>query len=520
MRRRPPLLDHRLVEFAATIPARLRLRDGTTKYLLKQAMRGILPDDIIDRPKQGFAVPLARWFRGPLAGFARDVLLSDTCRHRGFLNTDYVERLLQLHQRGRDLDLQLWTTLSFELWCRRFLDRRRRRVEPCLSTRSRVGVIHGQPLPTPRRDRRGQPRHPWRPGCAGRTPGRGARRGTAIRSRSFRSIPGFHGAFGGSAAFRYLRTIVNQALYLPSLVTAGRRRCRARLLRLVRVVPAAARFRRWRSRECCGSASCSTITAAKPDDHLAHWGVLVHPWLRLADVIVVPSEYLAGVFAGHGYQTRVIRNVVDLSRFEYRERQPLRPRLLSTRNLEPHYRVDVILEAFALVKAQRPDATLTVAGYGSEESRLRRMAVEGVRFIGKVDPQSMPQVCAEADIFLNASVVDNQPVSILEAFAAGLPVVSTPTGDIPAMVRHNHTGLLVGPDDAASLAAAVLQLIAHPREAFGMAQQARQDVTRYTWPAVRETSGPPCTPDCRGDMRIDHTVLPPESEPWTSRSTL
>jgi asparagine synthase (glutamine-hydrolysing) len=86
-------------------------------------MRGILPDEIIDRPKQGFAVPLARWFRGPLAGFARDVLLSDTCRQRGFLNTSYVERLLQMHQGGRDLDLQLWTTLSFELWCRRFLDR-------------------------------------------------------------------------------------------------------------------------------------------------------------------------------------------------------------------------------------------------------------------------------------------------------------------------------------------------------------------------------------------------------------
>ena len=77
---RPPLLDHRLVEFAATIPARFRLRGGTTKYLFKQAMRGILPDGIIDRPKHGFAVPLARWFRGDLAGFARDLLLSETCR--------------------------------------------------------------------------------------------------------------------------------------------------------------------------------------------------------------------------------------------------------------------------------------------------------------------------------------------------------------------------------------------------------------------------------------------------------
>jgi asparagine synthase (glutamine-hydrolysing) len=139
---RPPLLDHRLVEFAATIPARFRLRDGTTKYIFKQAMRGVLPDHIIDRQKHGFAVPLATWFRGDLAAFARDVLLSDTSQRRGMLDTAYVERLLQLNDRGRDLDLQLWTLLSFELWCQRFLDpsprpqpapiRQTRRIAPAI----------------------------------------------------------------------------------------------------------------------------------------------------------------------------------------------------------------------------------------------------------------------------------------------------------------------------------------------------------------------------------------------------
>jgi asparagine synthase (glutamine-hydrolysing) len=119
---RPPLLDHKLVEFAATVPARFRIKDGTTKYLFKQAMRGILPDQIIDRQKHGFAVPLARWFRGDLSSFARDLLLSPTCRDRGIFNMGYVERLFNLNARGRDLDLQLWTMMSFELWCRRFLD--------------------------------------------------------------------------------------------------------------------------------------------------------------------------------------------------------------------------------------------------------------------------------------------------------------------------------------------------------------------------------------------------------------
>ena len=119
---RPPLLDHRLAEFAATIPAHYRLRGGTTKYLFKQAMRGILPDAIIDRQKHGFAVPMATWFRGELAEFARGLLLSQACRERGVFNPAQVERLLTLNARGRDLDLQLWTMMSFELWCQRFLD--------------------------------------------------------------------------------------------------------------------------------------------------------------------------------------------------------------------------------------------------------------------------------------------------------------------------------------------------------------------------------------------------------------
>jgi asparagine synthase (glutamine-hydrolysing) len=120
---RPPLLDHKLVEFAATIPPRLQLRGGTTKVLFKQAMRGVLPDDIIDRPKQGFAVPVAQWLRGPLRDYTRDLLLSASCRQRGVLNPASVERVLALHQSGRDLDLQIWTMVSLELWCRRFLDR-------------------------------------------------------------------------------------------------------------------------------------------------------------------------------------------------------------------------------------------------------------------------------------------------------------------------------------------------------------------------------------------------------------
>jgi len=120
---RVPLLDHKLVEFASTVPAELQLRKGRTKDLFKRALRGILPDEILDRPKHGFAVALGGWFRGQLGPVVRDLLLSDTCRRRGILNTAYIERLIRGHEQGQQLDFHLWTLISFELWCRTFLDR-------------------------------------------------------------------------------------------------------------------------------------------------------------------------------------------------------------------------------------------------------------------------------------------------------------------------------------------------------------------------------------------------------------
>jgi glycosyltransferase involved in cell wall biosynthesis len=187
----------------------------------------------------------------------------------------------------------------------------------------------------------------------------------------------------------------------------------------------------------------------------------------------------------------VIPNLVDLQHFRFRERRPLGPRLLSTRNLESHYRVDVILDAFAQIHARVPGATLTVAGSGSQESALRQRALlraggSSIRFVGAVAPAAMPALYESADLYVNASVIDNQPVSILEAFAAGLPVVSTAAGDLGAMVRDGETGLTVPAADASALSKAVITLIEHPERARALARQARREVEHFTWPRVRE----------------------------------
>lgn len=286
----------------------------------------------------------------------------------------------------------------------------------------------------------------------------------------------------------YLRTLVNQLLYLPSL-------WRLRQADTVHVFSASywsfllAPVPALLAAKALGKRVVLNYHSGEADDHLQHWGRLVHPWLRLADEIVVPSPYLKDVFARHGYRARVIRNVVDTSRFSYRERVPLRPRLLSVRNFEPHYRVANTIEAYALLRQRYPDATLTLAGYGSEEGDLRRLAgslgASGVSFLGKVSPDSVQQAYDAADIFVNSSVVDNQPLSVLEACASGLPVVSTAAGDIPAMLRHGEAGVLVPPSNPAAMAEAIAALMEDPARALSIVRCARAEVERHTWPRIR-----------------------------------
>lgn len=299
--------------------------------------------------------------------------------------------------------------------------------------------------------------------------------------------PRFPVCLGWLRRIPVLRTLLNQLLYISSL---GRLRqvdvvhvfSAAYWSFLLAPVPALLAARLFSRR------SILNYHSGEAQDHLDTWGLRVHPWLRLADDIVVPSHYLQQVFSRHGYHAHVVRNIIDTSAFHYRERCPLQPRLLSNRNLEVHYDVANTLKAFALIKTRCPEATLTIAGYGSEEQRLRQWVkstrLEGVEFIGRVEPAVMPQIYDAADFFINSSLIDNQPISILEAFAAGLPVISTPTGDIPAMVNHQITGTLVPHSAPELLAAAVLALLENPKKALQMARLARTEVEKYTWPHV------------------------------------
>jgi asparagine synthase (glutamine-hydrolysing) len=123
---RDPLLDHKLLEFAARVPTALKIKDGRGKYLLRKVLQRRIPSDILERGKHGFEAPIAEWLRGPLAPMTDALLTDGRLRDRGIFNDREVRRLWTEHRDGRaDHRHRLWQLIMLELWFRQFPDRNR-----------------------------------------------------------------------------------------------------------------------------------------------------------------------------------------------------------------------------------------------------------------------------------------------------------------------------------------------------------------------------------------------------------
>ena len=226
-------------------------------------------------------------------------------------------------------------------------------------------------------------------------------------------------------------------------------------------------------------------------DHLTRWPRTSVPTLLRADAVVTPSRYLVDVFAKFGVAAESIANFVDPAAVKYRRRDALRPVFLANRNFQALYNVPCVLRAFALIQHRLPDARLIVIGDGPEREHVHAVAqslsLANVEFLGAVKPTEMGRWYDEADVYLNASSIDNMPNSIIESFACGLPVVSTNAGGIPYIVDHERNGLLVNVDDHEALANAALRVLDDAVLAQRLISNALADVEqRYTWSAVGE----------------------------------
>ncbi len=119
---RVPFLDHKLVEFAAALPVSMKLRGITTKYILRRATEGVLPNEIVTRKKMGFPVPIGRWLRGAFSHIVDEYVLSERARAREIFDGEFVGELAARHRAGEDHSERLWALINFEIWQRRFFD--------------------------------------------------------------------------------------------------------------------------------------------------------------------------------------------------------------------------------------------------------------------------------------------------------------------------------------------------------------------------------------------------------------
>jgi glycosyltransferase involved in cell wall biosynthesis len=296
--------------------------------------------------------------------------------------------------------------------------------------------------------------------------------------------------FGVLQRIKYVRTVVTSIAYVISLLRAVPRYDVIHAFSasywsfLLAPVPAMIVGRLMRRRVVLNYRS------GEARDHLSRWRAVTLPAMRLADAIVVPSGYLVRVFADFGLAARPILNFVDADRIVFRHRDVVAPVFLSNRNFQTLYNVSCTIRAFARIQEVVPDAQLIVAGFGPQrkslETLVATLGVRNVDFRGKTPPEAMPGLYNEADIYLNSPDIDNMPNSVIEAFAAGLPVVTTNAGGIPYIVEHEHTGLLVDCDDDAALARQALRLLHEPGLASRLSLTSRQEcLTRYVWSAVR-----------------------------------
>ena len=222
------------------------------------------------------------------------------------------------------------------------------------------------------------------------------------------------------------------------------------------------------------------------------WKYLVRPFVKMSDIIVTPSGFLKAVFEKYlDVNPVIVPNIADFEQFNFIERRVFKPHLIVSRGLEEIYNVACVINAFKLVHDVFSDSRLIIAGDGSQRLMLEDLVnslnlKEAVYFKGFVAHHNIQKLYDESDIFVNASNVDNFPGSLLEAFASGLPVVSTNAGGIPFMVEHEKTGLLVKKGDYQDLAKQVLRLLDDQALAYEIAQNAGKECLKYSSDSVKK----------------------------------
>lgn len=241
-----------------------------------------------------------------------------------------------------------------------------------------------------------------------------------------------------------------------------------------------------------GCAVVINYRGGEADEFFSRAFSVVRPSLKQVNLLIVPSGFLEQVFAKRGFASSIVPNIVDLTSFRAADHpRAIEPHIVVARNLEPLYDNATALRAFALIRQEHPHARLTIAGTGPQRSELETLARalcvdDAVTFCGRVENSDMPALYQTTDIAINPSLVDNMPISILEALASGVPVVSTNVGGVPFLVADGKTALLVPARDPAQMANAVLRILSDASLRQSLAHAGLAHARQFGWESVRD----------------------------------
>lgn len=211
-----------------------------------------------------------------------------------------------------------------------------------------------------------------------------------------------------------------------------------------------------------------------------------------AKINIAPSGYLYDAFAKAKYENlTLIPNTIQLDKYIFKERKTLAPKLLWVRSFAQIYNPKMAVEVLSLLIKEYPEAQLTMIGPdkdGSLES-CKEYAVSHnlpVTFTGKLSKEEWIKLSQETDIFINTTNFDNTPVSVIEAMALGLPIVSTNVGGMPFLIENKKDGILIEPDKPEIFTAEILKLLKNPEDTYHMTLKARDKVTTFDWTVIKE----------------------------------
>ena len=491
---RVPMVDTRLAEYAMGLPSQYRVRGQEKKVVLRAALRGLVSDSTLNRPKTGLVVPIDSWLRLSLADYAKSVLLDDSTRRLGIFDERAVALCLKEHIEGRQNNGRLiYKMLQIGLWCHAY--------RPSFNGSGARRASDVKPVPSRHRARNrvmfvvaGLERGGAEIQLVDLASGLAAR-GWAVTVASY--LP-----FSRRSLAPVLRMSGVQLITL----NAGRG-----LMRYASILNAASAVRSARPDVLVGVMFHGMMTArvlgrmlgvpvnvssvhTDADRHGLVRGWLLKLTRAMPDVVVALSDGLRrGLVRGgiaKGDHTWVVPNGMQMERFERSSEHGEAQGVLGLEErrfvwfaagrLESEKDYPNMLRAFRTLADRRADATLVIAGDGSEEASLRRLIEDldlrdRVHMVGLRDGVS--DLLRACDGLVLSSQWEAMPMAVLEAMALRRPVVATTVGAIPELIEDGRTGFLVPPGDSVALAKAMERAMDTPPEGIaGMVERAHAHV--------------------------------------------